>query len=56
MGLAFPPYYGTSKFYKKKIEKAKKIIAEQEAIIANCQKAIQAQAIDEKHKEDNPKD
>lgn len=53
MGLAFPPYYGTSKFYKKKIEKAKKIIAEQEAIIAACQKAIQA--IDEKHKEDNPK-
>lgn len=53
MGLAFPPYYGTSKFYEKKIEKAKKIIAEQEAIIAACQKAIQA--IDEKHKDNNNK-
>ena len=53
MGLMCPPYYGTSKFYKKKIENAKKVIAKQEAIIAACQKAIQA--IDEKHKEDNPK-
>lgn len=53
MGWGAPPYYGTSKFYEKKIEKAKKVIAKQEAIIAACQKAIQA--IDEKHKGDNPK-
>lgn len=53
MGLMCPPYYGTSKFYEKKIEKAKKVIAEQEAIIAACQKAIQA--IDEKHKDNNNK-
>lgn len=53
MGLMCPPYYGTSKFYEKKIEKAKKVITKQEAIIEACQKAIQS--IDEKHKDDNSK-
>lgn len=42
MGASFPPLYGNKKstFYQDKIDKANKIIAEQEAIIALCEKEI----------------
>ncbi|MEG2541093.1 MAG: hypothetical protein RSB59_04935 [Clostridia bacterium] len=42
MGAGCPPLYGNKKsnFYQNKIDKANKIIAEQEAIIALCEKEI----------------
>ena len=36
MGYAFPPVYGDSKFYQKKIAKALGTIKEQTAIIEEC--------------------
>lgn len=36
MGQAFPPVYGDSKFYEKKIKKALEVIKENTAIIEEC--------------------
>ena len=40
MGVAFPPFYGTSKFYENKKAKALKKIASLEAIVAECDKQL----------------
>lgn len=46
MGWGCPPYYGKKKsnFYAKKIAKAEKCIAKQNAIIAECKKQIDHEA------------
>lgn len=40
MGWQAPPYYGKSKFYEKKKEKALKKIAELQKIVEECDKEI----------------
>ena len=40
MGVMCPPYYGKSKFYHKKKEKALKKIAELQKIVEECDKEI----------------
>ena len=39
-GLDAPPFYGKSKFYENKKEKALKKIAKLEAIVAECDKQL----------------
>lgn len=47
MGWQYPPFYGNKKssFYEKKKEKALKKIAKQQAIVAECDKHINAVTI-----------
>lgn len=40
MGWQAPPYYGKSKYYEKKREKALKKIAELQKIVEECDKEI----------------
>jgi hypothetical protein len=40
MGWQCPPYYGKSKYYQKKKEKALKKIAELQKIVEECDKEI----------------
>lgn len=45
MGLAFPPFYGKSKFYAKKKEKLLKKIAKLEEKVKICDKEISKESI-----------
>lgn len=40
MGQACPPYYGKSRFWAKKREKALKKIAKLQAIVKECEKEL----------------
>lgn len=40
MGWMAPPYYGKSKYYEKKREKALKKIAELQKVVEECEKEI----------------
>ena len=44
MGQWFPPFYGKSKFYYKKKQKALAKIAKLQIVVAECEKAIASEA------------
>jgi hypothetical protein len=48
MGQWVPPFYGKSKFYAKKKERASKKIAKLNTVIAECDRAIVEAAKNEK--------